>query len=226
MKILAVSDTVSGQLTASVIPERFRNVDLVLCCGDLPLDYMEHLVDCIGKGTLFYVNGNHVQKGVLQADGSQKLDAEGCIDIHRRIVNYKGLLIGGLEGSMAYNRGPHQYSEFHMSLVALSLVPKLLLNRLRYGRSVDIMISHAPPRGIHDQPDRCHTGFGVFLRLMRRYRPRYWLHGHVHLYRQDAVRTTRYLDTTVTNVYGFQLIEIDDALLTSSRRQRRASPVK
>jgi hypothetical protein len=217
-----VSDQVVGQLTASVTPERFHDVDVILSCGDLPLDYMEYLVTRIGKGTLFYVNGNHVQKQVLQTNGTFKTEAEGCINIHRRIVNHKGLLIGGLEGSMEYNQGPHQYSELHMRALARMMGPALLYNRLRYGRDVDIMISHAAPRGIHDEPDRCHRGFRTFLRFMRRHRPLYWLHGHIHIYRPDTVRVTRYLDTTVVNAFEYQLIEIDEAEL--SRRRRRRLP--
>lgn len=223
MKILAVSDQVVGQLTASVVSERFRDVDVILSCGDLPLDYMEYLVTRIGKGTLYYVNGNHVQKQVLQSDGTRKTEAEGCTNLHRRVVNHKGLLIGGLEGSMEYNNGPHQYSELHMRALARTMAPALLYNRLRYGRDIDIMISHAPPRGIHDQPDRCHRGFGTFLRFIRRHRPLYWLHGHIHIYRPDTVRVTRYLDTTVMNVFGYQLIEIDEAALARRRRPRLPS---
>ena len=220
MKILAVSDAVAGQLTASAIPKRFQDVDLVLSCGDLPLDYMEHLVCRIGRGTLFYVNGNHVQKDVLLANGSRKSEPEGCINLHRRVVNYRGLLVGGLEGSMKYNSGAHQYSELQMSTNALMMLPTLGLNRLRYGRGVDVMISHAAPRGIHDEPDLCHQGFGAFLGMMRRHRPLYWLHGHIHIYRQDTVRVTRYLDTTVVNAYEYQLIEIDDALLAARAKRR------
>jgi Icc-related predicted phosphoesterase len=161
-----------------------------------------------------------VQKNVLLADGSRKSEPEGCINLHRRVVNYHGLLVGGLEGSMVYNKGEHQYSEMQMALYARWMAPALALNRLRYGRGVDIMISHAAPKGIHDQPDRCHQGFGAFLGMMRRYHPLYWLHGHIHIYRQDAVRVTRYLDTTVMNVYEYQLIEIDDALLAARAKRR------
>jgi len=121
---------------------------------------------------------------------------------------------------MLYNRGAHQYSELQMALLARAMAPRLALNRLRYGRGVDIMISHAAPKGIHDEPDLCHQGFAAFLGMMRRHRPLYWLHGHIHLYRQDTVRVTRYLDTTVMNVYEHQLIEIDDALLAARARRR------
>ena len=73
---------------------------------------------------------------------------------------------------------------------------------------LDILVTHASPWGIHDQPDPAHQGFRAFLPLMERFRPRYLLHGHIHLYRGETQRT-QYHDTTVINAYGFQFIDID-----------------
>ena len=87
------------------------------------------------------------------------------------------------------------------------MTPALMLNRLRYGRALDILVTHAPPRGIHDSDDRAHTGFDAFLPLMRRFRPRYLLHGHSHVYRADVVTRTQYQDTTVLNVYPYRVID-------------------
>ena len=44
---------------------------------------------------------------------------------------------------------------------------------------------------------------------MDHWSPRYLIHGHMHLYRLDALRETCYKDTTVLNTYGYQIIEID-----------------
>ena len=209
MRILAISDVVVPQLYADVIPERFRQVDLVLSCGDLPYDYIEYIVTRLGK-PVFYVHGNHAAggEGVYCADGSFKAGPEGASDLHRRIVTFRGLRIGGLEGCVRYNRGPYQYTQNQMRRHALSMLPRLTLNRHRYGRGVDVLVTHAPPVGIHDQPDPAHQGFDAFLPLMRRYRPQYLLHGHVHLYRGEVQRT-QYHDTTVINAFGFQFIDIE-----------------
>ena len=56
-------------------------------------------------------------------------------------------------------------------------------------------------------------GFEAYLRFMDRYKPRYLIHGHTHLYRQDAKRVTQYKETTVLNTYGYQVIEIDENTL-------------
>ena len=83
-------------------------------------------------------------------------------------------------------------------------------NRRRYGRALDILVTHSPPFGIHDNKDLAHTGFRVFGALMRYFRPRYLLHGHVHIYRTDIPRATEYYDTTVLNVYPLHVFEYSD----------------
>ena len=132
----------------------------------------------------------------------------GTGDLHRQVVHLNGLIIAGLEGSMAYNHGPHQYSELGMRYQISRIVPRLLLNKLRYGRYLDILITHAPPRGIHDRPDRCHTGFEAFRRFIRRFRPRYHLHGHIHVYDRQTTVRTQVDDTIVQNVYGYKELRI------------------
>ncbi|MEZ4718662.1 MAG: hypothetical protein R2851_21585 [Caldilineaceae bacterium] len=67
-----------------------------------------------------------------------------------------------------------------------------------------MLVAHSPPAGIHDKPDLPHQGFPSFLRFMRLFRPRYLLHGHIHLYRHDEITCTRYHDTSVINVYPFR----------------------
>ncbi len=222
MRILAISDVIVRQLQVLEIPQRFRDIDLIISCGDLPFDYLEYLVSRLGKD-LYYVYGNHAQTGVLDVSGEIKLAPEGCQNLHGRVVNHKGLLIGGLEGSVLYNGGPFQYTQREMSWMVRRMVPKLLWNTVRYGRPIDILVTHAPPWGIHDAPDAAHQGFVALPRFIRRYRPRYLLHGHIHLYRQDAPRITQYGETTVINCYGYQIIDVD--LDEISQRRVRAKAI-
>ena len=90
------------------------------------------------------------------------------------------------------------------------LMPSLLMNRIRYGRYLDILITHAPPEGIHDRTDRCHQGFRAFVTFMQRFRPRYLIHGHVHVYSPNDPVETVYQDTTVLNTYGYRMLEIEE----------------
>jgi Icc-related predicted phosphoesterase len=89
------------------------------------------------------------------------------------------------------------------------MTPRLWWNRVRYGRFLDILVTHAPPRGIHDAEDPAHVGFASFNRFIARFRPRYLLHGHSHVYRRDASTSTQTGQTTVVNVYPYRVIEIE-----------------
>jgi Icc-related predicted phosphoesterase len=121
----------------------------------------------------------------------------------------EGLIILGLPGSMLYNKGPNQYSEFSMSLRIALLAPRLFLNKLLRGRAVDLVLTHASPQGIHDRDDQCHRGFKCFLWLMRAFKPRWLVHGHIHLYDLADVRISKYRETTVINAFGHWLLDTE-----------------
>jgi len=205
IKILTISDKVVESLYSEAIKQRFGDVDLVLACGDLPPYYLEFIVTVLNV-PLLYVFGNHDQ-GIYTSGGQFKHEPMGGINVDERVVEVKGLLIGGLEGSVRYSgQGNHQYTEQDMRWKALRMVPALWWNRLRYGRFLDILITHAPPYRIHDGTDLCHTGFKTFLRLMDIYRPRYLIHGHQHVYSPHTTIRTTYRHTQVVNTYGYQVI--------------------
>jgi Icc-related predicted phosphoesterase len=130
------------------------------------------------------------------------------MDLDERVVMVDDVIIGGLEGSIRYNRNPRfQYTQAEMWRKVWRLTPDLLWNRMRRGRGLDILIAHSPPAGIHDGPDPAHRGFTSFLWLMRTFKPRYLLHGHKHVYRHDEVTVTQYQETTVINVYPWRILE-------------------
>jgi Icc-related predicted phosphoesterase len=214
MKILAISDKVDELIYSPAIKHLFADVDLVLGCGDLPNHYLEFIVTMLG-GPLFYVIGNH-GNAVRQRYGPEHewVYPGGCENIDGRVVRYRGLLIAGLEGSMRYNNNRHfQYTEREMAHRVWGLAPALVMNKVLHGRYLDILITHAPPLGIHDKSDLCHRGFRAFLTLMDRFRPRYLVHGHIHLYSPGETTESVYRDTTVLNAYGYRRLEIDEGSL-------------
>jgi hypothetical protein len=214
MKILTVSDKTDPLLYSPAIKRLYGDVDLVFGCGDLAAYYLEFIVTMLGK-PLFYVIGNHaneVRKRYAPQEEWQY--PSGCVNIDERVVRHRKLLVAGLEGSIRYNNNPYfQYTDREMTCKIWKLVPSLLLNRLRYGRYLDILVTHAPPYGIHDQEDRCHTGFRAFLTFMERFRPAYLIHGHVHVYSPTQTTESSYHQTTVLNSYGYRTLEIDEGLL-------------
>ncbi len=212
MKVLAIADEVDQRLYGPVLKQRFSDVSLVLSCGDLPIYYLEFIVSTLNV-PLLYVRGNHAPHQV-SSSGEVKMEPEGCINIDGRVVKERGLLIAGLEGSMRYSDGPNQYGDNEMWIKALRLVPRLWLNKRRYGRYLDILVTHAAPLGIQDAEDLCHRGFRAFVPFLERFRPRYMLHGHIHAYTPSVVTETQYRDTLVLNAFRHRVVDIpDDTLL-------------
>jgi len=208
VKILVVSDEVAPQLYSPTIRTRFADVSLVLSCGDLPHYYLEYIVTMLNT-PLYYVMGNHGFELAYHSNGKPQQRPEGCIDINDQAVQYRGLIIAGLEGSMRYKDGPYQYTQAEMRTKTLRLVVTLLQHRVTTGHWRDILVTHAPPYGIHDGHDVCHTGFRALLGFMERYRPRYLVHGHSHAYDQTQPMSTRYMDTLVLNAYPFRVLDIE-----------------
>ncbi len=208
MRILAISDKVVPALYNPEVRQIVGSIDLVLSCGDLPNYYIDYVASMLGVRCLM-VHGNHAAGQEFIDPWDLDAPPRHPMDIDLRVVHEKGLLLAGLDGCIRYNRNPRfQYTQSQMWRRALRLAPQLLWNRLTHGRALDILVTHSPPAGIHDGPDRAHQGFDAFLWLMRAFKPRYLLHGHKHVYRNDEVTSTPYHATTVMNVYPWRVIEI------------------
>ena len=207
MKILAVSDRVMEHLYCSDVRTKYPNVDLIIGCGDLPFYYLEFLVSALDR-RLVYVRGNHDKGPQYTMEGRVVQQVQGGDDIHGRSVKRDGLLLAGLEGSMRYRpHAPFMYTESEMRYQIAQLLPVLLRNKLRYGRFLDILVAHSPPYNIHDRPDLPHTGVKIMRNLLQWVKPRYMLHGHIHIYRRDAVTVTKFEETTIINVYPYCFLD-------------------
>ena len=197
MKILSISDMVVPELSEQYDARQFDGVELVLSCGDLPPEYLASIREHLDV-PLFYVRGNHDIR-------YQNSPPVGCLDIHQRWITFKGLRIMGLEGSRWYNGGPIQYRDYQMRQMIWRMTPGLW-----FKGGVDMVITHAPPRHIHDAEDRCHRGFDSFLKLINRFKPRYFIHGHIHAYITDpSQRVTLVGNTHVINTFAYHLLEVD-----------------
>lgn len=219
MKILCVADHIDPLVYSVRIKQRFADIDLVLSAGDLPMDYLGFIASSLNKPVGF-VFGNHNLKELPTFSRASRpmldersMDAQirnhyGATYLDGRVRWVGPLLIAGLGGSMRYNDGEHQFTERQMYRRMVRLIPRLLWNRLVHGRYLDILLTHASPRGIHDKQDPCHIGFRSMLWFMRWFQPRYLLHGHIHLYDLNAQRVTRYRETQVINVYDHYVLEL------------------
>lgn len=200
VKILCVSDTVMPQMeNAANLRRRYSDIDLIVSCGDMPPVYLEFIVSILNI-PLFYVRGNHDERYHETPPGGD--------DLHNRIMHFKGLTFAGLEGSMRYNRGAIQYTEAEMRRKVIGYAPRIMLEKLK-GNQVDVLVTHSPPRGIHDAEDLPHRGFKSMLNFIDWYQPRYMLHGHVHTYDRRKRTRTQHENTCIINVNPVTVLEIE-----------------
>lgn len=208
LRVLAVSDVVQSRLYNNDVLSWLPKIDLIISCGDLPPYYLEFLVSTLDV-PMFHVCGNHCY---LPHDIATKRHSSsaypGLFDLNGRLTEYKGLLLGGIEGSPNYNNGPHQYSDQSTELNLLRMVPGMAHNKVRAGRYLDILVTHAPPRGIHDNSDRAHMGWAALPGFIDRFKPSLLLHGHTHRYNPMLPLRTRRGNTEVINTYGHVFLEL------------------
>lgn len=195
MRILSVSDHVEPMLYEPGGYKCLPGIDLILSCGDLPPEYLTYLVTVFNV-PLFYIKGNHDAIYDLKSP-------QGCVDLHGKVIVYKGIRILGLEGSHWYNGGLLQYTEKQMARMVLKTRFKIW-----WHRGVDMVISHAPPKDVHDGKDPCHRGFNCFRALIDRYSPNYFLHGHIHTsFKNKKERTTVINKTDIINTFGYHVFD-------------------
>ena len=197
MKILAVSDEASPGLWDYYTPEKTKGVELIISCGDLKKEYLEFLTTVVNV-PLLYVHGNHDEPFVKNLP-------EGCIDIDGQVFEYRGLRIAGLGGSRRYREGSCMYTEEQMSRRI-----RKLRRKIRKAGGVDLLVTHAPARGMGDLEDLPHRGFSCFHGFLEEYRPSFMLHGHVHKSYDYAFKRERIHEsgTRIINCSGSYQLDI------------------
>jgi len=205
VNILALSDRVEERLYSLISAKHFENIDLILGCGDMPYDYLENMLTLL-NAPLYYVPGNHDPEYNEQAPLSH---VEGASNLDLKLAREKNFLIAGFGGSIRYRPdGINQYNQFEAFLRAYRLLPGLIWNRIHYGRFLDILITHSPPSGVHDEDTQAHQGFRALVWLIRFARPRYHFHGHTHFFRRNlAPSETTIGITRVVNVFPYKITE-------------------
>lgn len=195
MKVLLVSDKENDYIWDHFDPQRFKDIELIISCGDMQPRYLSFLVTMINV-PLIYVHGNH---DTTYANHPP----EGCDSIEDTIFTYKGYRFLGLGGSMKYSGRPHQYSEKEMEKRI-----RKLKSPLKKNDGFDILVTHAPAFSLGDGTGLCHKGFKSFLKLMDDYNPKFMFHGHMHLNYARLDRIQRYKNTTIINGYEYHIVDI------------------
>lgn len=211
MKILVLADSESKGLYEYYEPEKVKDIDLIISCGDLRPAYLSFFAT-LSHAPVLYVRGNH--------DGRyREKPPEGCICIEDDIYVFKGIRIMGLGGSMEYIPGSdNQYTERRMEWRV-----RKMWRKLKWHKGFDILVTHAPAYRLNDMEDLPHRGFDCFNRLMEKYTPKYFVHGHVHAnYGGRFKRMDCYGTTTVINAYEQYTIEYPDIECGGEGRGSRA----
>lgn len=196
MRILAVADVEAQSLYDYYAPGKLDGFDLIIGCGDLREDYLEFLVTMAGC-PLVYIHGNH--------DENHKKAPLGCICIDDDLVVINGLRILGFGGSYRYRDGKYMYSERQMA----ARIRKVWFKLLRH-KGFDILVTHAPARHLGDLETIPHRGFLCFKKLLDKYHPRLFVHGHIHRnYARHIPQRSLYGKTTIINACEYCIIDTD-----------------
>lgn len=201
MKIMLLADEADPMLWEFLDKRRLEGVELILACGDLPASYLSYLC-CFTAAPIVYVPGNHDVK-------YQTNPPEGCINADGQLIRVAGLRIVGLGGSMRYNPSrPYQYTEDEMDDRIHKLRWKLWLNK-----GFDILLTHAPMRGLGDLDDLPHQGFECFRPLLEKYHPVLFAFAHVHQqYNHRFIREHDYQGIRCVNGWKSCIIDLPDTL--------------
>ena len=100
----------------------------------------------------------------------------------------------------------HQYTELKMNWRI-----KKLWWKLKRHKGFDILVAHAPARGVNDLEDLPHRGFACFRALIEKYQPNLFVHGHVHAnYGNGFKRVDQLGSTVVVNAYDHYIVDFPD----------------
>lgn len=211
LKILAVTDEVDPRIYSTSLRERMGDVDLVVSCGDVPASYLEFLTDILHRD-VYYVLGNHAEELVREGQRGVPRHPLGGIDLGFKIVRDKrtGVIFAGLPGSPRYSElAPVQFTEWEMRKKIWRMMPRLLWNKIRHGRAMDVLVTHSPSRDVGDREDAAHRGFEVMRSFIKWAKPKYHLHGHIHIYDRSEGHIRQLHETEVINVYPYQRLDLE-----------------
>jgi Icc-related predicted phosphoesterase len=85
-----------------------------------------------------------------------------------------------------------------------------LRRRIKKAGGVDLLVTHAPVRGLGDLEDLPHRGFSCFEDFLTEYKPQCMLHGHVHQAYDYSFKRERLYESgiRIINCSGSYMLEI------------------
>lgn len=160
--------------------------DLLITLGDIDHLLMKSLQENIKK-PMGGVLGNH--------DYFDDLPYFGIKDLNCKAVKFQETTICGLQGSIKYKNSDYPLYTQNESIDMCKKLPH-----------TDIFISHSPPKGIHDRKDFAHNGLMGITNYIKKQKPKYCFHGHIH---ED--RITNFKKTIIISIYGGAIFDTNTA---------------
>jgi hypothetical protein len=201
IRFLAASDMKEPALERVANREILGSLDGILGCGDLEPDWLTFLADAF-HAPLVYVRGNHDRGGEWE---ERPLRVPHWLEAGR-VDCIAGISIVGLGWPGVLEAG-NRRRPWLAWRQALAIAGRALRSRLARRREPLVVISHVPPAGIGDAPDRYHRGFGAYRWLLGVLRPPIWIHGHTTT-ASVASLLEHSGSTAVANATGAMLIEL------------------
>lgn len=164
-----------------------EHIELVITLGDLTREDilgLEYVTNIPKIG----VYGNH--------DSGNYMEELGIWDMHLKTWAYNGLVFGGFQGCVRYKEDPTAI--MYTQAEASSLMTNF--------PSVDVFISHCPPRGINDEDEIAHQGFDALRQYIDDKTPKVLLHGHTYPTEDSIVKN--HGNTRIEYVYKYTVLDI------------------
>lgn len=180
-KILCISDQIDPVIYSKDIKEKYGDVDFIISAGDLPIDYLDFVQNSLNK-PLYFVFGSHHLKALTHyhpemaektkdgevnifKKGNTKKSNQGTY-IGFKSLKYENIIIAGVSGAKKHNDGKNQFTEKQMKRKLSKMIPALFLNKLRYGRYLDILVTHCPPLIEGEKEENKQEAFECFTKFI------------------------------------------------------------
>lgn len=185
MQILAIADRPPSEPITSIISK--HDIDVIVTLGDLELLQIREL-ETITHIPKLGVYGNHCS--------GMYMEPLGIENMHLATKEVKGVVFGGFEGSVRYKQS-----------MAKMYTQEESIELLKGFTRVDVMLCHAPPYRVNDEPDdQTHAGLMGLREYVERETPDYLFHGHTYPDKPDEIQHLG--STKIIYVYASKIIQI------------------
>jgi hypothetical protein len=185
MRLLIFSDLHGEQALIDRVKEVSKEVDMAICCGDITPVHGDTIETgrMLGRldARLFIIPGNFEMPNILNAICKEN----NWTDLHGKSFKIDNIIIAGCGGAPKgpFNT-PYELEEEEF---------KNILAKIDYA---DILVTHAPPKGVTDYTNEVNIGSEAIRKFVEEKQPKINLCGHVHENggKEDSINNTRIMN--------------------------------